>query len=151
MAIAGSLTTMKMGALRGQLYVLIKSAGALTGKKITHIPQGVGDKRLRMNHRKLKAKPFRPKRRPIRIQRYYWWCWGDKLLPGKLPERTALGPFDSDGEAHERGFMAYSSTFKVYMLNTRNMARAKTQLKEKDIEEGRNIEEALRRSSHYER
>jgi len=75
--------------------------------------------------------------------RWGYWCWGDN----SKGRRVALGHFPTEAEAYERGATAYPATFKVYMLDTINLVAAKQKLKAKDLEEGRNIDMAMRHAS----
>jgi|GEM_PF-6130846 len=80
----------------------------------------------------------------IASQKYYWWCWGDN----NRGKRVALGGFNNESEAYERGMTAYPGTFRVYMLDTISLPAAKTKLKAIDIQEGKKIDDALKRSSN---
>lgn len=76
-------------------------------------------------------------------KRWVYWCWGDN----SSNRRVAIGSFGTESEAYQQGLTAYPGEFKVYMLDTVNLAAAKTKLKAIDIREGKMIDEAMRRSS----
>ena len=76
-------------------------------------------------------------------QQTYYWIWGESQ-----GRRIALGPYDTDEEAHEKGAALIGGYFDVVPLNTRDFRKATQMLKARSLGETHNINYALERVKH---
>ena len=74
----------------------------------------------------------------------YYWNLG--LAAGKV---VLIGPFDTEAEAAESGFLAFDGgNFTTHELPTKDRGRATQMIKYKRIESGMSAGEAMENISH---
>ena len=76
-------------------------------------------------------------------QHTYWWVWGESQ-----GRRVALGPYNDEDEAREKGKILIGGYFDAVELPTRDITKATQMLKARLLGETHNIPYSLERVRH---
>ena len=70
-----------------------------------------------------------------------WWAWDTQT-------RTIIGPKATEDEINQVAFQTIDADFRIFYLNTKNKARAVSQIKARLIAESHNLQDSMRRFHH---
>ena len=76
-------------------------------------------------------------------QHFYWWVWGESQ-----GRRVALGPYNDEDEAREKGKILIGGYFDAVELPTRDIAKATQMLKARLLGETHNMPYSLEKVKH---